>query len=313
MKAVLKNIYSYQFWRQRICLEENYYTPGFIEIALWKQLNLPESMNGLTFLDVGANDGMFSFEAEKRGATSIVASDLYKGSIDTMKNGWARNGIDLLRQFFNSKVKVHEAGIYGLDQLNQKFDVVLVNNVIVWLEDERKAIEQLANVTKGTLYLADGFLVDDKSPKKEEAKKGPMRFMYNLSYMKAALIEHGFKIDSVIAFNNQKVFTHNFIHLPQVHLKAGTKIYTLPDLDSLHKLSAVIKDQANYIMNDFYHLAEVGWVHKNDVDVIYSKPSILYKVSRFFGVLKFYYQYLQNKHIKKNGNSAFVIKASKKN
>jgi SAM-dependent methyltransferase len=312
MKEALKVIYQYPYWRQKVHLTGEYFTPGFIEIALWEQLRMPESMKGLSFLDVGANDGLFSFEAEKRGATNIVASDLYKGSIDTMKNGWARKGIDLLIQFFNSKVKVHEAGIYGLDQLNEKFDVVLVNNVIVWLEDEKKAIEQLVNVTKGTLYLADGFLVDDNKPTKVEAKKGPMRYMYNLSYMKNLLIEHGFVIEDVIGFNNQKVFTKNFITLPQVTVKEDTKVYSLPSLDSSNKLSIKIKDQTNSIIGDFYHLAEHGWYHKDDVELNYFKPSKLYLLSKTFGILKWYYAFLQRKHIRANGNSAFVIKAIKR-
>jgi Methyltransferase domain len=313
MKEELKKIYGYHYWRQRIQLEGSYLTPGFIDGVMWSQLELPKDMKGKTFLEVGSNDGMFCFESERRGASKVVASDLYKGSIDTMKNGWSKNGIELLKDYFKSSIQLHETGIYGLDSLKEKYDVVLVNNVIVWLEDEREAIRQLANVTSGTLYLADGFLVDDSKPMKSETKQGPMRYMYNLSYMKQVLIENGFKIDKVLAFHNQEVLTRNFIHAPQIFVKDDTKVYDLPDLSSSTRVVSAVKDQANYILNDFYHLAELGWFHKDDVKIEYHKPSILYKVSKFFGVLNIYYQYLQNKHIKRNGNTAYLIKATKVN
>src|ERR671931_229568 len=41
------------------------------------RLNLPESLSGQTVLDIGAWDGFFSFECERRGAARVVAADHY--------------------------------------------------------------------------------------------------------------------------------------------------------------------------------------------------------------------------------------------
>ncbi len=38
-------------------------------------LRIPPSLEGKTVLDVGAWDGFFSFEAERRGAARVVAAD----------------------------------------------------------------------------------------------------------------------------------------------------------------------------------------------------------------------------------------------
>jgi tRNA (mo5U34)-methyltransferase len=40
-------------------------------------LDLPASLTGRSVLDVGAWDGFFSFEAERRGASRVVAADFY--------------------------------------------------------------------------------------------------------------------------------------------------------------------------------------------------------------------------------------------
>ncbi|PBQ31512.1 hypothetical protein CNR22_06950 [Sphingobacteriaceae bacterium] len=314
MNEKIKNIFAYPFWRQSVELGDGLRTPGFINATLWDSLQLPKNLNGKSFLDVGANDGLLSFEAEKRGASKIVASDLYKEGIDTMKNGWSLQGVSLLKEYLHSKVELHKEGIYQLDKMQQKFDVVLVNNVIVWLEDLDLAIDQLSKVTSGTLYLADGFLVDNKEPKRVNGKAGSMRYMYNLKYMTQALEKHGFKVDAITTYNNQKVFTKNFIELPQIKVKQGTKIYKVPEQASDYKISEkTLQGQVNMKHNGYLHLAEEGWFNEAEVTVEYFKPSKLYLLSSGLGMLTLYYRFLQYKHIQKNGNTAYIIKATKSN
>ena len=38
---------------------------------------IPKDLHGRTVLDIGAYDGFFSFEAERRGASRVVAADRY--------------------------------------------------------------------------------------------------------------------------------------------------------------------------------------------------------------------------------------------
>src|SRR5947199_8458538 len=60
-----------------------------------KRLKLPESFAGKSVLDVGAWDGFFSFEAERRGAQRVLATDsfVWRGEVD-----WAnKRGLDLAK------------------------------------------------------------------------------------------------------------------------------------------------------------------------------------------------------------------------
>ena len=64
---------------------------------------MPASLAGKSVLDVGAWDGFFSFEAERRGASRVLATDSYvwDGSHD-----WgSKRGFELARTALNSKVE----------------------------------------------------------------------------------------------------------------------------------------------------------------------------------------------------------------
>src|ERR1700720_4280357 len=63
-------------WYHTIDLGDGVITRGVDDTPLrLARLDLPESLSGLSVLDVGAWDGFFSFEAERRGASRILAAD----------------------------------------------------------------------------------------------------------------------------------------------------------------------------------------------------------------------------------------------
>lgn len=55
-------------------------------------LCLPLSLAGQTALDIGAWDGFFSFELERRGAKRVVALDEYAWSLDLHASGSTTHG-----------------------------------------------------------------------------------------------------------------------------------------------------------------------------------------------------------------------------
>lgn len=73
-----------KFWH-RIQLSDGSWTNGLVDHGPnggdWptKRFGLPESCDGMSVLDIGAYDGFFSFEAEKRGASKFVAVDIFQG------------------------------------------------------------------------------------------------------------------------------------------------------------------------------------------------------------------------------------------
>ena len=63
-------------WHHSIDLGQRIVTPGQDNSPRkLARLNLPRSLEGKTVLDVGAWDGYFSFEAERRGAKRVLATD----------------------------------------------------------------------------------------------------------------------------------------------------------------------------------------------------------------------------------------------
>src|SRR6478735_946229 len=63
-------------WHHRIEVAPGVWTPGLQDTpAVLSQIRMPEDLSGMRVLDIGARDGFFTFEAERRGAREVVALD----------------------------------------------------------------------------------------------------------------------------------------------------------------------------------------------------------------------------------------------
>lgn len=94
-------------------------------------IDLPTSLEGLSVLDIGAWDGFFSFEAERRGAARVVAADWYswRGVGWGTENGKA--GFELARDALGSRVEDVEIDVMDLSpERVGTFDVVLFLGVL---------------------------------------------------------------------------------------------------------------------------------------------------------------------------------------
>jgi tRNA (mo5U34)-methyltransferase len=115
------------------------------------RLNLPASLAGRTVLDVGAWDGFFSFEAERRGATRVLATDHYSWT----GGGWGtKAGFELAREALGSRVEDRTIDVMDLSpDTVGTFDVVLFLGVLYHLRHPLLALERLASVTRGLLVV----------------------------------------------------------------------------------------------------------------------------------------------------------------
>lgn len=139
-------------WFHRISLGNGVMTPGLDDTpAKLKRLRLPESFQGKSVLDIGAWDGFFSFEAEKRGASRVVAVDSFCWSGE----GWGtKAGFELARRALNSKVEDREMEVLDLAPENVgTFDVVFFFGVLYHMRHPLLALEKVAAVTKSQLIL----------------------------------------------------------------------------------------------------------------------------------------------------------------
>jgi tRNA (mo5U34)-methyltransferase len=115
------------------------------------RLQLPVSLAGLSVLDIGAWDGFFSFEAERRGAARVVAADSYSWN----GSGWGtKAGFQFARQVLNSRVEDVDIDVMDLspDRVGT-FDVVFFLGVLYHLPHPLLALERIASVANGLLVL----------------------------------------------------------------------------------------------------------------------------------------------------------------
>ena len=111
-----------------------------------RRLRLPERLDGKTVLDIGAWDGFFSFEAERRGASRVLATDSFVWSGQT----WAdKRGFDLARRQLGSRVEERLIDVMELGpEAVGTFDVVFFLGVLYHLKHPLLALEHVASVTR---------------------------------------------------------------------------------------------------------------------------------------------------------------------
>src|SRR5678809_228920 len=88
-------------WYHRIDLGHGVVTDGVDNTPeRLAKIKLPEDLTGKSVLDVGAWDGFFSFEAERRGARRVVATDSFCWG----GGGWGtKDGFELARRALGSR------------------------------------------------------------------------------------------------------------------------------------------------------------------------------------------------------------------
>lgn len=144
-------------WFHRIDLGNGIVTPGHDQSTeKLPRIGLPDDLRGKSVLDVGAWDGFFSFEAERRGADRVVAIDPNAWRVPVgPDNPWSgQEGFKLARRVLGSNVEDVDIDI---DELSPErigtFDVVLFMGVFYHLPDPLPILERVASVTAGRLIL----------------------------------------------------------------------------------------------------------------------------------------------------------------
>jgi tRNA (mo5U34)-methyltransferase len=171
-------------WFHSINLGDGRITPGIKSVeqlaAETDALNLPSSLRGQSVLDIGAWDGYFAFESERRGAARVVALDHYAWSFDQLEyqryhteakregkvpeppeqvsSIWdpvalpGRAGFDFARWSLGSSVEAVVGDFMTMDLATLGgFDIVLFLGVLYHLKDPFLALRRLRQVTR---YIA---------------------------------------------------------------------------------------------------------------------------------------------------------------
>jgi len=132
---------EYPHWYHSIDLGEGVVTPGVNdsarELRFLNAIGLPKDCHGKRVLDLGCQDGFFSFELERRGA-QVTALDVRSPG---------ESGFEIARRFLKSQVKFRQGNVYDLRfAQDEKFDLVLCLGLLYHLRHPLLALDQIRNV-----------------------------------------------------------------------------------------------------------------------------------------------------------------------
>src|SRR5262249_60707455 len=102
---VLTEVLSRYSWYHRIEIAPGIITPGYQKFVRHQEHAMREfrrqNLMGKRVLDIGCRDGLFSFAAEKMGASEIVGID----------NDLSRGAVEVLIPHFRSKVQMQAVNL----------------------------------------------------------------------------------------------------------------------------------------------------------------------------------------------------------
>jgi len=150
----MKSLVFSRPWFHTIDLGHGVITPGIDQSwAKLQLLDFPDSLEGKSVLDIGAFDGFFSFEAERRGASRVVAADEFCWSRpdDPMTDG---QGFDIAHWALGSRVEKRRIAVEDISPESVgMFDYVLFLGVLYHAPDPLGYLRRVHSVCSGTLIL----------------------------------------------------------------------------------------------------------------------------------------------------------------
>ena len=191
-------------WYQSIPLGEGLITPGETGDATERKLammNLPEDLTGKTVLDIGCNEGFFSFEAERRGASRVLAID---------KGEDARAKFALVKKILGSQVEFSDQNLFDIQPARLgRFDIVFFLAVLHHLRYPILAIDRLYDLT-GDFALVEYVEAVPETHEDESAlvrcmsKKGHLHMMPTRTFALELLEQAGFARIEVLGTHRAK-------------------------------------------------------------------------------------------------------------
>lgn len=168
---------DFTYWYHNIDLGDGVVTPGLGYFPMWdntKKVMDRVDYNGKRVLDIAAYDGMFTFEAEKRGAQEVVATDcLYRSFKNFLfcKEVLESNAIPYYNvspyNIFDRLDVYFEENYDNEKPYERLFDIVQHYGLLYHLRDPLLSLSQARSCLKdgGTLVLETNMAVGEKESK----------------------------------------------------------------------------------------------------------------------------------------------------
>ena len=142
-------------WHHRIEVAPGVWTPGLQDTqTLLTQIGMPEDLGGMRVLDIGARDGFFTFEAERRGAREVIALDNEPPD---------RTGFSIAAELLGSRATYVTENVYSLAPEHYgRFDLVLFLGVIYHLRHPLLALDRIHDVCEpDATLLVETHMIDE--------------------------------------------------------------------------------------------------------------------------------------------------------
>lgn len=207
-------------WWHRIKLPNGDYTPGEVrhgadgdDTWVTNRFGIPTDLSNKTVLDIGAWDGFFSFESEKRGAALVIAAD---ATLEDGGNWGGTKGFKFAKNVLNSKVEYQELNIetgknlQTMKQTQDTFDIILCYGVLYHLKSPLHAVENICKFAKlgGIILLETAVCQYQNTPVLEYRPKyanDPTNYFYpNDKWIKSSFKEQGALSTTKIWSNNER-------------------------------------------------------------------------------------------------------------
>jgi tRNA (mo5U34)-methyltransferase len=211
-------ISRYQWWHT-IELGPRLVTPGVWDIRhLPSQIPWPASLAGLRCLDVGARDGFWAFEMERRGAAEVWAIDIDYVQADIPYHLRARQSslaqpqqpgetFNALAEILGSKAIFKHLNIYDLKRAEVgEFDVIFVGYMLHQLRDPLRALEIVRDVCRRCVIVLDEIMFFRSLFSREPlARFGARRnfdewFYFNAAGLQRVVEFAGFRVAATSSF-----------------------------------------------------------------------------------------------------------------
>ena len=146
-------------WYQTMDLGNGVRTKGHYDPASKrKRYNIP-GLTGKSVIDIGAWDGFWSFEAERRGAKRVLATDSFSWTGGPQSplgpDHWGtKEGFELACKALNSSVEDRTIDVLNLSpEAVGMFDVVFFLGILYHMRNPQEALDRAASVCQELLIL----------------------------------------------------------------------------------------------------------------------------------------------------------------
>jgi len=273
--SILPEILAYPNWRHRVHLGNGLYTMGYNTIENdWEFYGMPEEVKGKSVLDLGANDGYYSFKAEEKGASEVTAMDIYWGDGSTMLGGWPLEGITLLKTYLKSKVVIRPSSVYNIEELQQQWDIVLCNDLLSWLDDIPRALDAMSSVCLEKLIIHDTFSTSETDADIQVRKIGIATLhRMQVEYLLNELRKRGFRnitVKQVFSFRHYAWQHENFL---PAFSSVSVEIRDSPIEGKVIKTAEVNNTWVLQHLGEFVYLRDLGWAKRSDLHIQERKTS----------------------------------------